>query len=64
MRRYAGKVNHLKTSDNLNIGTKKNVVPDFIGRNKNRMNEHQKIWVQVGRGVNAKKKEIKKCSIK
>jgi hypothetical protein len=57
MRRYAGKLNHLKTSDNLDIGTKKNVVSDFIGRNINRMNKHQKLWVQVGRGVTAKKKK-------
>jgi hypothetical protein len=48
MRRYAGKLNHLKTSDNLYIETKKNVKPDFIGRNINRMDEHQKLWVQVG----------------
>jgi hypothetical protein len=57
MRRYAGKLNHLKTSDNSDIGTKKNVVPDFIGRNINRINEHQKLRVQVGRGVTAKKRK-------
>jgi hypothetical protein len=57
MRRYAGKLNHLKTSDNLDIGTRKNVVSDFIGRNINRMDEHQKLWVQIGRGVTAKKRK-------
>jgi hypothetical protein len=57
MRRYAGKLNHFKTSDNSDIGTKKNVVSDFIGRNINRIDEHQKIWIQVGRGVTAKKRK-------
>jgi hypothetical protein len=57
MRRYAGKLNHLKTSGNLDIGTKKNVISDFIGRNINRMNEHQKLWVQVGRGLTAEKRK-------
>ena len=57
MRKYAGKLNHLKTSDNLDIGTKKNVVSDFIGRDINRIDEHQKLWVQVGRGVTAKKRK-------
>jgi N-terminal domain of reverse transcriptase len=57
MRKYAGKLNHLKTSDNLDIGTKKNVLSDSIGRNINRIDEHQKLWVQVGRGVTAKKKK-------
>jgi hypothetical protein len=63
MRRYAGKLNHLKTSNNLDIRTKKNVVSDFIGRNINRVDEPQILWVQVGRGVTAKKKETRKCSI-
>jgi hypothetical protein len=56
LRRYASKLNQPKTSDNLDIGTKKNVVSDFIGRNINRMDEHQKLGVQVGRGVTAKKR--------
>jgi hypothetical protein len=43
MRRYAGKLNHLKTSDNLDIGTKKSVVSDFIDQNINKMDEHQKL---------------------
>ena len=57
MRKYADKLNHLKTSDNLDIGTKKNVVSDLISRNINKMDEHQKLRVHVGRGVTAKKRK-------
>jgi hypothetical protein len=57
LRRYVGKLNHLKTLNSLDIGMKKNVILDLIGRNINRMDEPQKLWVQVGQGVTAKKEK-------
>jgi hypothetical protein len=50
-------MNHPKSSDNAAIGTKKNVAPDFIGRNINRKDKHQKLWLQVGRGATTKKRK-------
>ena len=44
-------MNRPKTSINLTIGTKKNVAPDFRGGNLNRMDEHRKLWLRVGRTV-------------
>lgn len=49
--KVTGKMNHPKTSANLIVGTNKNVAPDFRGRNLNRMDEHRKLWLRVGRTV-------------
>ncbi|MGB5714015.1 MAG: hypothetical protein WBM44_24280 [Waterburya sp.] len=48
-------MNRPKTSANLTIGTKRNVAPDSRGRNLDRMDEHRKLWLRVGRGVTAKR---------
>jgi len=49
--KIVGKMNRPKTSDNLIIGTNKNVAPDSRGRNLDRMDEHRKFWLRVGRTV-------------